>query len=183
MPTFWPYALGIRIKAPGGGVYRTFTAGTWYGGVGGAQSVGTAVDASGAMIAPTVLGPPTYEKVELVREKLDWTNDPITVGWRPKLHVEWLQLHTEIVGQFGSGSYPLATVVGALSTPGYYLEVSLDLFSTPPHYRACNLVSQSYEYKNVDGKDIGVTLALDFEGKALISGPPPVDAVSWGMAT
>jgi len=188
----YPYALVLRSRNSSGVVQANFFGGSWYYGASGAPSANTAALVPGVWapytcIAPTVLGPPTYEKVELPREGLDWSNDPITVGFRPKLHVEWTQLGTfEIYGLYNDqlpplGS-PLRVVLSALTTLGSFLEVALDGWLSSPNFRAVNLVS-GIDYENIDGKDLGIKLSLDFEGKALIQSVPPVDAASWGSAT
>ena len=187
----YPYALVIRAKNAAGVVQANFFSGSWYRGASGAPSAGTAALVPGVWapytcIAPTVLGPPTYERVDLQREGLDWSNAPVVVGFRPKLHAEWVQLGTqEIYGLYNDqlpplGS-PLRVVLSALTSLGSFLEIALDGWDASPHYRAVNLVS-NYDYENIDGKDIGIKLVLDFEGKALIQSVPPVDAASWGSA-
>lgn len=177
----YPYALQIRARSSGGAVVAVFYAGGWYWGVNGSPSAGTAVWPNGLIIAPTVLGPPTYEKIELPREGLDWSNNPLTVGFRPKLHVEWVQLANEVLGQYGVGISNLRSVIWYLTGLGSFLEVALDGWLSSPNFRAVNLVS-NYDYENIDGKDIGIKLVLDFEGKTLISAPPTADATSWGTA-
>jgi hypothetical protein len=177
----WVYALNLRAKNSGGTVLATFQAGSFFRGVSGAQSPNTAA-LSGVFIQPTIIGPPTYEKIELAREGLDWSNDPITVGFRPKLHVEWIMRASEVYGLTGVGLSHLRTVISYLTTVGDYLELSLDGWLSTPNYRKVNLVS-NVEYTAIDGKDIGLALALDFEGKALISSVPDLSAGSWGTAT
>lgn len=184
----YPYALAIRAVDvnfnPISGAL--FIAGSWNFGSGGAVSQNTAISPSQGYIhvAPTILGPPTFTKVELPREGLDWSERPLTVGWRPKLHVEWTQLGvTEIVGQQAFAS--LRTVLNYLTTVGDSIQVALDGWNWAAncHWRLCHL-ENSFEYKNIDGKDIGLTLALDFSGVMLLtSGVPAVDAISWGSAT
>ena len=182
----YPYALSIRAKTSAGAVVSTFWAGSWYRGSAGAQSVGDAqrtISGDSIYIAPTILGPPTFEKVELFREMLDWSHDPVVVGWRPKLHVEWTQRTTEVLGLGGLSLSNLSTVIAKLTMAADYIELALDGWDPSPHYRVVYLESNEYAYGNIDGKDIGITLALDFAGKALISSPYAVDAVSWGTAT
>lgn len=163
----WSYSLAIRAKNSVGTVLGTYYAGTLANGM-----VGT------IMAIPTMIGPPTYEKVELPRELIDYSDAPLVVGFRPHLTVTWEQRSPGIVG-LASGS-SLATILTFVTTVGQYLEVSLDGGTT---WRACNLDS-SVEYKTVGGKAVAVGLELQFRGRAKpLLTCPDASATAWGTAT
>jgi hypothetical protein len=163
----WNYALSVRAKNSVGTVVGTFYAGTLSNGM-----VGT------VMAIPKMIGPPTYERVELNRELWDYSEAPITVGFRPHVTVAWDQRSAGIIG-LASG-VDLKTVLSFVTTAGTYLEVSLDGGST---WRACNLESSAIEYKTIDGKAVGVSLELAFKGRKLIASLPDLAPASWGTAT
>ncbi len=163
----WSYSLAIRAKNSVGTVVGTFYAGTLANGM-----VGT------VMAIPKIIGPPTYERIELQRELWDYSEAPITVGFRPHLVVAWDQRSAGIVGLAAGVS--LATILSFVSTAGDYLEVSLDGGTT---WRACNLESTSIDYKPIDGKTVGVSLELAFKGRKPILSVPDLASASWGNAT
>jgi hypothetical protein len=163
----WSYSLAIRAKNSAGTVLGTYFAGTLANGM-----VGT------VMAIPKTIGPPTYEKVQLDREMYDYSHAPVIVGFRPHLTVAWEQRSPGIIG-LASGS-DLRTVLAFVTTIGDYLEVSLDGGST---WRSCNLESSSIDYKTIDGKAVGVSLELAFEGRKLVkTSIPDASAAAWGGA-
>jgi hypothetical protein len=122
------------------------------------------------------------EKVELQREGLDWSQDPIIVGVRYKLTVRWEERADHILGSSyrtlansGTRVTTLGTILGDLFTVGNYLEVSVDGGAS---WRVCYLESQ-IDFKSVVGKNISVGLELTFAQKALRQALAGVAAGDW----
>jgi hypothetical protein len=168
----WEYRLAIRAKNSAGTVLATYYAGQLQN----TQGTGD------VMIAPTRIGPPTYEKVQLDREGYDYTRMPVVRGFRPHLTVSWEQRNPGIRGLPWGGLVDLAPVLAFVTTVGNYLEVSLN-GGLDGSWRSCNLESSSIDYKTIDGKAVGVALELAFEGRRLISSVPDLAPQSWGTAT
>jgi hypothetical protein len=163
----WSYSLAIRAKNSAGTVLGTYYAGTLANGM-----VGT------VMAIPKAIGPPTYERIELPRELWDYSEAPVTVGFRPHLVVAWEQRAAEVLG-LASG-VNLRAVLSYVTTIGDFLEASLDGGTT---WRSCNLASSEIAYKTVDGKTVAVALELEFSGRKLIASVPDLAPASWGTAT
>jgi hypothetical protein len=177
----WSYAMAVRAKNSAGSVICTYLAGRLDNGMVG-----------NATVIPKMIGPPTYEKVELQREAFDYSESPVVLGFRPRVTVQWEQRSAGIIGltsaSFVSGGWTfwitngvaLQTVLSALSTNGNWLEVSLDGGST---WRSVNLDSQSVDYKPVEGKAVACSLELAFSGRRLIASVPDLAPASWGTAS
>ena len=169
----WAYDLVLRTKNSSGTPLHYFIA------------VGDAGDATSGTppLRPIQIGPITPgEKIQLEREGLDWSQDPLVVGVRYRLPVRWEERADHIRGSvarslIGSGSQAvtLGTILTDLFTVGNYLEVSVNGGST---WRVC-FIDSEVDFKSVTGKNISVGLEIVFAQKALRQVVAGVAAGDW----
>ena len=134
-------------------------------------------------IQPVVCGPITPgEKIQLEREGLDWSEDPLVVGVRYRLPVRWEERAAYVRGSTarsmidsGSQASTLGTILTDLFTVGNYLEVSVNGGTT---WRVC-YVDSEIDFKTVTGKNVSVGLEITFAQKAVRQVIAGVAAGDW----
>ena len=169
----WSYDLVLRTKTNTGTPIHYFFAYGYHGPGGDAMPP----------IQPVVCGPITPgEKIQLEREGLDWSQDPLVIGVRYRLPVRWEERKEYIRGSTyrtlgGSGSQ--ATTLGLILTDlfflGNYLEVSVNGGSS---FRIC-YVDSEMDFVSVTGKNIAIGLEIIFAQKALRQVVAGVAAGDW----
>lgn len=154
-------------------------------------------DTTNPPLRPLICGPVSpSEKVELAREGIDWSQDPVLVGVRKHLKVSWANCAAYIVGSTartlascGTQATNLGTILTDLFTAGMYLEVSVvaldsggagifkNTGGTAPTWRVC-YIDSDVSYVARDGRNVSLGLELTFAQKALsttVGGVTPGD--------
>lgn len=104
-----------------------------------------------------------YEPEVVERESVDYKRRPAYIGARAMVHIEFVAIGLAAVGGDGSGGLVgLSTTLASMFTSGNYFEISFDNGS---NYKRVNLLNM--KQSNLDGKDVGMKLVLDFEGADL----------------